>query len=159
MVTPSSWQRGLWGSCFQNPSESSGMWGQKALARLHLSGIFLSLIWGQISAPSQLKNEQKLPKMVYIIPKYLVLHFGENFMKIRTKIAKLELQMHKNWDKNVNENMFLLRAIKATNMVQLYTANFLYICIHFFNQFKMACRENDCRWQTSGSTQPFNLWI
>ena len=31
--------------------------------------------------------------MVYIIPKFLVLHFGENFMEIRTKIAKL--QMHK----------------------------------------------------------------
>ena len=25
---------------------------------------------------------QKLPKMVYIIPNFLVLHFGENFMKI-----------------------------------------------------------------------------
>ena len=37
--------------------------------------------------------------MVYIIPNFLVLHFGENFMKIRTKIAKL--QMHENWYKNV----------------------------------------------------------
>ena len=26
--------------------------------------------------------------MVYIIPNFLVLHFGENFMKIRTKITK-----------------------------------------------------------------------
>ena len=51
------------------------------------SGIFLGLIWDQISAPSQFKNEQKLPKMVYIIPNFLVLHFGENFMKIWTKIA------------------------------------------------------------------------
>ena len=42
--------------------------------------------------------------MVYIIPNFLVLHFGENFMKIRTKIAKL--QMHENLHKNVNENMF-----------------------------------------------------
>ena len=26
--TPSFWQRGLWDSCFQNPSESSGaLWG------------------------------------------------------------------------------------------------------------------------------------
>ena len=44
--------------------------------------------------PSQLKNEQKLPKMVYIIPNFLVLHFGENFMKIPTNLAKL--QMHEN---------------------------------------------------------------
>ena len=58
------------------------------------AGIFPDLIWGRISTPSQLKNEQKLPKMVIIIPNFLVLHFGENFMKIRTKIAKL--QMHEN---------------------------------------------------------------
>ena len=30
-------------------------------------------------------------------------YFGENFMKIQTKIAKL--QMHENLHKNVNENM------------------------------------------------------
>ena len=59
--------------------------------------ISLGLIWGGISAPTQFKNEQKLPKMVYIIPNFLVLHFGENFMKIRTKIAKL--QMHENLHK------------------------------------------------------------
>ena len=35
---------------------------------------------------------------------YLVLHFGENSMKIGTKIAKK--QMHENLHKNVNENMF-----------------------------------------------------
>ena len=35
-------------------------------------------------APSKFKNEQKLPKIVYIIPNILVLHFGENFVKIRT---------------------------------------------------------------------------
>ena len=46
-----------------------------------------------MSAPSQFKIEQKLPKMVYIIPDFLFLQFSENFMKIRTKIAKL--QMHK----------------------------------------------------------------
>ena len=49
-------------------------------------------------APSQLKNKQKLPKMVYIIHNFLVLDFGENFMKILTKIAKL--QMHENLHKN-----------------------------------------------------------
>ena len=41
------------------------------------------------------KNFQK---MVYIILNFLVLHFGENFMRIRTKIAKL--QMHENLHKN-----------------------------------------------------------
>ena len=55
----------------------------------------------EIWHPYWLQNEQKLPKMVYIIPKVLVLHFGENFMKIQTKIAKL--QMHENWHKYVNE--------------------------------------------------------
>ena len=34
----------------------------------------------------------------------LVLHFGEKFMKIQTKIAKL--QTNENLNKNVNENMF-----------------------------------------------------
>ena len=94
-------------------------------------------------APSQLKYEQKLPKMLYIILNFLVLHFGKNFMKIRTKIAKL--QIHENLRKNVNmwtnENMFsftflckfswvLWRVIKATNMLQLYTA--------YFNLLKMS---------------------
>ena len=46
------------------------------------AGIFLGLIWGRIMAPIQFKNEQKLPKMVYIIPNFLFLHFGANFMKI-----------------------------------------------------------------------------
>ena len=81
------------------------------------------------------KNEQKLPKiMVHIIPNFLVLHFTD-FMIIRSKIPKL--QMHENLHKNVNENIFsftflckfswtLCWAIKATNMLQLYTANFLY---------------------------------
>ena len=42
--------------------------------------------------------------MVYIIPNFLVLHFGENFMKIRTKVAKLLIR--ENMHKNVNEIMF-----------------------------------------------------
>ena len=46
------------------------------------SGIFLSLIWGQITAPSKFKNEQKLPEMLYSIPIFLVVHFGENSVKI-----------------------------------------------------------------------------
>ena len=60
------------------------------------------LVFTEISAPSQLKkNEQKLPKMVYIISNFLVVHFGENFMKIGTKIPKY--QMHGKLHKNVNE--------------------------------------------------------
>ena len=66
--------------------------------------IFLGLIWGRILAPSKFKNEQKLPKMVYIIPNFLVLHFGEKFMKIQTK--KLKLQMQEKLHDNVNENMY-----------------------------------------------------
>ena len=54
--------------------------------------------------PFPIKNEQKLPKMVYIIPNVLVLHFGGNFMKIGAKKAKL--QIHENLHKNVNENKF-----------------------------------------------------
>ena len=42
--------------------------------------------------------------MGYINPNFLVLHFGENFIKIRTKLPKL--QMHENLHKNVNENTF-----------------------------------------------------
>ena len=33
-------------------------------------------------AESMQNIQQKLLKMVYIIPNFLVLHFGENFMKI-----------------------------------------------------------------------------
>ena len=58
----------------------------------------------RILAPSQLKNEQKLSRMVYFVLNFLVLNFDENFMKILAKIAKL--QIHENLHKNVNENMF-----------------------------------------------------
>ena len=54
--------------------------------------------------PFPIQNEQKLPKIGYIIPNFLVLQFEENFMKIRSKIAKL--QMHENLHKNVNENIY-----------------------------------------------------
>ena len=53
--------------------------------------IFQGLILGRISAPSQLENEQNILKIVYIIPKFFVLHFSENFMKIRTIIPKLQI--------------------------------------------------------------------
>ena len=69
-----------------------------------MSGIFLGYIWGHISATSQFKIRPKLPKMVNIIPIFLILQICENFMKIRTKIAKLHV--HENLRKNVNENMF-----------------------------------------------------
>ena len=68
--------------------------------------------------------------MVHIIPNFLDLHLGENFMKIRTKIA--ELQIHENLHKNVNVFIHIFMQIfmsfmkgnKATNMLQLYAANF-----------------------------------
>ena len=77
--------------------------------------------------------------MVYIIPKFLALHFDENFMKIQTKTPKLK--MHK----SVNENMFsftfysifhefLRWAIKATNMLHFT----LLISDTVFNPFKMV---------------------
>ena len=57
----------------------------------------------RISASFQLKVSKNFSKWcIYIIPYFLVLHFGEHFMKIRTKIAKL--QMHENLHKNVYEN-------------------------------------------------------
>ena len=64
---------------------------------------FPDLAQGWILAPSQLKNEQKRPKMVYIIPNFLDLHL----VKISWKSEKkMQLQMHENSHKNVNENMF-----------------------------------------------------
>ena len=53
-------------------------------------------------------------------------------MKIRTKIAKL--QIHENLHKNVNENMFSFTFLckfsqvfkKGNKQQMLYTANFLY---------------------------------
>ena len=41
------------------------------------------------------------------IPNFLVLQIGDNFMKILTKIVKL--QMYENLHKNVNEICFHLR--------------------------------------------------
>ena len=68
--------------------------------------------------------------MVYIIPNFLVLHFGENIMKIWTTIAKF--QMHENLHKNVNENIFIhifvqfFMSFYGGHMVQLYSSSFLY---------------------------------
>ena len=54
-----------------------------------LAEIFPGLIWDRITASSHFKNEQKLTKIVYIIPYFLVLYFGEHFKKIGTKIGEL----------------------------------------------------------------------
>ena len=120
----------------------------------HYSGIFLGLIWGFILSPSQFKNEQKLPKMMYIIPNFLVLHFGENFMKIRTKIAKL--QMHeifiKMWIKmcfhshfHANFREFLRRANKPiTNALH---------CLFF-----ILCFLIHLKWQSS-SLRPHQIFL
>ena len=58
------------------------------------TGVFQGQIWGHISAPFPIQKWAKTHKIVHIIPNFLVLDFGENFMKIWTKIPKL--QMHEN---------------------------------------------------------------
>ena len=40
---------------------------------------------GLIIGPFPIKNEQKPLKMVYIIPNFLALHFGENFPETTNK--------------------------------------------------------------------------
>ena len=60
---------------------------------------------GLIIGPFPVKKMSiNFPKMEYIIPNFLALHFAKNFMNIRTKIPKL--QIHENLHENVNENMF-----------------------------------------------------
>ena len=47
---------------------------------------------------------------MYIIPNFLVLHVGENFMKIQTKIPKLQMHeiLHKNESgKHVSIHIFM----------------------------------------------------
>ena len=89
--------------------------------RILSPGIFLGMIWDQILAPFQFKKA-KLSKMVYIIPNYLVLHFGENFMKIRRKIAKL--QMHGNLH-SFSIQIFMSFYEVQLNQHMLYPANIL----------------------------------
>ena len=79
------------------------IWAVEGECNVLGSGIFLGLILGRITALPQFKNEQKIPKMVYIIPNFPVLQFGKNFTKIQTKIA---VKMDENLHKYVNENMF-----------------------------------------------------
>ena len=104
-----------------------------------LEGIFLGMIWDRITVPSKFKNEQKLPKMVYIIPNFLGLHVGENFMKIRSKLRKLA--KCDNLHKNVNENVFI--HIFMQFLMSLYGGQLkqqICYCISnmVFSPFKMA---------------------
>ena len=84
------------------------------------------------------------PRYVYH-SQFLVLHFGENFMKIRTEIPTLQMHEnnHKMWMKTCFHHFntiytifyeFLWWATKAINMFELYTADFFYV----FNPLKMA---------------------
>ena len=106
--------------------------------------IFLGLFWRRISAPSQLKNKQKLPKMVYIIPNCLILLFGDDCMKIWTKIAKL--QMHENvlkkWEwKHVFIHIFMqiFMSLYEGQWKQQTCYSFtLLISYVVFNPFQMA---------------------
>ena len=61
--------------------------------------------------------------MVYIIPNFLDLLFGENFMKIWTKKAKL--QMHENLHKNVNENITCFHSHFYANFHYMFSFTFL----------------------------------
>ena len=47
------------------------------------------------------KNEQKLPKLVNNSTNSVAIQFGENFMKIRTKIAKLQMFSFTHWCKHL----------------------------------------------------------
>ena len=64
------------------------------------------------TTPSQLKTDQYLPKTGYFSPNFLVLHFGENFMKIQSKMPTC---FHSHFYAIFHE--FLRWAIKATNML------------------------------------------
>ena len=85
--------------------------------------------------PFSIKNEQKLPKMVFIIPNFFVLHFCENFMKIRTKRAKL--QMHEHLYKNQGTKIFKYCTCPAGRV----TYNFHSYCKHMHLSFKSVCNK------------------
>ena len=90
-------------------------------------GIFLGLIRGRILATSQLKNEQKLLKMVHIIPNFLVLYFCGNFMKMSKNSSYRSMKICK----NMFSFTFYTNFIKYVT-AKLYTAN--------FNLFKLAVK-------------------
>ena len=72
--------------------------------------------------------------MLYIIPNFLVLHFGEKFMKITTKITKL--QMHESLHKNVNENTFSFTFFMQIFMKDNYN-NKCFTLLISYNLFKL----------------------
>ena len=57
--------------------------------------------------------------MVYIIPNLLVLHFGEKFMKIRTKIADTDENLHKNVFIHILMQNFMSFFLKSRQLRQL----------------------------------------
>ena len=72
----------------------------------------------------------------FLLPNLLVLHFGQNLVKIRTKIAKL--QMHENVHKNVNENIFFIHIFMQT-FISFYEGQLKQLISYMlFNPFKMA---------------------
>ena len=56
-----------------------------------MQGIALAWFGAKYRPLPNFENEQKLPKMVFIIHNFLVLRFGEKFMKIRPNLAKLQM--------------------------------------------------------------------
>ena len=87
---------------------------------------------GPNNDPAQFKNEPKLSKMVCIIPNFLPIHFGENFMKIPSKIPKL--QMHENLHKDVNENMYSFICIHS----HFYVVFMSFMVVHESNKYVTA---------------------
>ena len=78
--------------------------------------------------------------MKYIIPNFLILLFGENVMKIRTKIAKL--QMHENFVKNENETYFYenFHEFNGEHLKQqIFYSLTLLISYMVFNPFLNGC--------------------
>ena len=89
------------------------------------------------------KIEQKLPKMVFIIPNFTILQFGENFMKIRTEIAKL--QMHEFCIKCQGKYVFIhifmqifISFYDGQLKQQICYSFMLLISFMVFNPFKIA---------------------
>ena len=71
-----------------------------------------------------------------ILPNFLGLHFGENFMKIQTKTPKL--QVHENLFKNVNENTFFVHIFMEILKQQICCSFTLLISYMVFDPFQMA---------------------
>ena len=58
--------------------------------------------------------------MVYIIPDFLVLHFGEKLMNILTKIAKLQIHEKKIWMKTCFHSHFYTLFLMKGNQSNKY---------------------------------------